>query len=220
MSDWRPSFIAATIVLCGGGLVGASTAPDRSETKAATASQGGQSPGAGRGAEGSEGKDRSRGQATSPGTETTSTGLEVAPPADTRAPDTLTELYEGGQIDENVFADFGAKTIANKTYEGVSMDDRSDDGIQIETKGLYKRLRGVVGISAGTPCPRIGASVSITDDRGQNLWGPYDVGFNSPKRFDFSIKGLIRVNLVQSGAPSGDGCGTAESAWGDVEFVK
>jgi hypothetical protein len=227
VSDWRPSFLAATIVLFGGGFVGAVTA-DRSEKKATTASQGVPSPRAGQGTEESDGKGPST-QSTSPGPETTPSGIEISPPADTRAADTLTELVEGGQVEETGLADFGTHTIADKTYEGVSMYvDRTDvfgtPKLPIKTKGRYKGLRGVVGISADTDCPRNEASVSITDDQGQNLWGPYDVGFNSPKRFDIPIKGLTRVNLVQiSRAPSGDSCDgsdNADPAWGQVEFVK
>jgi len=211
------------VVLFGGAWAGALTAPERSKTKAATASQGGQSSGAGRGTEGSEGKDRSRGQATSPETETTSTGLEVTPPADPRAADTVTELDEGGYVEEDCPGGVGTQTIAGETYEGVTEEAYgSGCGIHIETRGLYKRLRGVVGISGDTDCPRTDASVSITDDQGQTLWGPERVSFDSPKRFDnIRIRGLTSVSLVQrSLAPSGDSCETADAAWGDVEFVK
>ena len=225
MSDWRPSLLAATIVLSGGGFVGAVTA-DRSDTNARTASQGVSSPRAARGTEEPAGKVRGNGQSSSPGTETTAPGIEVTPPANTRA-DTLTELNEGGQVEEDGEEDFGTQTIAGKTYEGVSMFVNRGDvfgtpKLPIKTKGQYKRLRGVVGISGDTECPRIDARVSITDDQGQDLWGPERVSFNSPKRFDISIKGLPSVNLVQrSLSPSADSFScTADPAWGQVEFVK
>lgn len=230
MSDWRPSLLAATVVVCFGGFIGAAT-DDRSETKATTDSQGVPNTSAQRGrVDSGGGEGRSTGQTTSPGSESTAPGVEVVPPADTRAADTLMELYEAGRVEETGEADFGPQTIADKTYkDGVSMYVQSNDTfgtprLPIKTNGRYKRLRGVVGISGDTDCPRFDATVSITDDQGQTLWGPQRVSFNSPKGFDIRIKGLALVNLVQrSLASSEDSCDsgdTADPAWGSVEFVK
>jgi hypothetical protein len=151
----------------------------------------------------------------------------VTPPADARAPDTLAELNQAGQV-ISLLGSFGTVTIASKTYEGVSLPvDRSDDRsntISITTHGRYKRLTGKVGINDNTQCPRTNASVSITDDQGQTLWGPVRASLNSTNAFDISIKGLPVVTLVgRSLATSEDACAdgaTADPAWGDLAFVK
>lgn len=232
MSDWRPSLLAATIVLFGGGFFG-SVAADRSDKNAKGLSRGVSSSRAGEGPARASGKSQSKGQPTSPGTETTAAGIQVTPPANTRA-DTLTELNDGGRVSSgSVAPTFGTVTIAGKSYEGVSMSVGRNDSspwLLIETNARYKRLRGVVGIKGDTDCPRNDARVSITDDQGQNLWGPERVSFNSPKRFDMSIKDLARVKLVQLSLASSEGsagtCGfvpddpKSDPAWGQVEFVK
>jgi len=234
VSNWRPSFLAATIVLSGGGFVGAVTA-DRADTNARTASQALSSPRTGRAAEEPAGKGQSNGQSTSPGTattppgtKTTPPGIKITPPADPRAPDTLSELNSGGQVEEG-FADFGTQKIAGERYEGVSMnvspyDSYGTPELPIKTDGRYKKLRGLVGIDGDTMCPRNDANVWITDDQGHYLWGPERVSFNFPKRFNIKIKRPPRVNLVQrSAVPNGDRCDDndeADVAWGQVEFVK
>lgn len=228
MSDWRPSLLAAVIVLSGGGFVGAATA-DRSDTHARTSPRRGPSARAGGGPARASGKGQSKGQSTSPATDTTSTGIEVVPPANTRA-DTLTELNTAGDVDGNtVEAKFGTRTISGHTFQGVSTDVYRDDKfstgspwIKVRTKGRYQRVSGVVGITGDAQCGT-DASMSITDAGGETLWGPERVTINSAKRFDISINGRIGINLVgRSLAESDDGCGQglANPAWGDVKFVK
>jgi len=96
------------------------------------------------------------------------------------APDTLIELHDGGRVEETSFADYGIKTIAGKTYEGVSMRvDRGGDlvgtlpRLAINTKGRYKRMTGVVGILGDAQCTNNDANVSITNGSGERLWGPF-----------------------------------------------
>jgi len=92
--------------------------------------------------------------------------------------------------------------------------------IVINTNGRYKRIEGVVGIRDDTECTE--NAVSITNGSGDRLWGPESVGFNSPTRFDISIRNRARVTFDQlSIAPNDNPCdGEAHVAWADVEFVK
>ena len=151
------------------------------------------------------------------------------------APDTLIELHDGGRVEETSFADYGIKTIAGKTYEGVSMRvDRGGDlvgtlpRLAINTKGRYKRMTGVVGILGDAQCTNNDANVSITNGSGERLRGPFRVGADSPKRFNISIRNRTRVTLDQLSLPAGDNpCDgdnieayPAYPAWGDLEFLK
>ncbi|MGI9099822.1 MAG: hypothetical protein ACR2H2_15255 [Solirubrobacteraceae bacterium] len=165
---------------------------------------------------------------TPPETATDPGGIAITPPAAGDAPDTLKELYDSDRV-EGTDADFGIVAIAEKTYEGASMYVDRDGGrgtpqVVINTKGRYKRIKGVVGISDSAECAENDANVSITNGNGDRLWGPERVGINSPKRFDISIRNRARVTLDQLSLASGDnpcdGDTFAYPAWGEVEFVK
>jgi len=228
LSDWRPSVLAAAVVLLVGGYVGAVTAPD-SRPAARTVTE--------RVIGGAGQQPATASDPTRSATTTTSADDELTPPARPDAPDTLSELYRAGRLDDDFGGiDVGTKTIAGKTYDdGVSMfTDRSGDDfsnntgrLPITLKRQYLRLRGVVGIDGEAPCPGNDASVSIVDDQGQILWGPRHVSFNVDEHFDIAIKDLPRIELVQrSLASSEDRCDDGEvseltyPAWGQLKFVK
>lgn len=221
MSDWRPSFLAATIVLSGGGFIGAVTA-DQSETGLNTATQGAPERGGSTGEP--DGVPGSENPAPTPRTEPTLPPKPKAPAPET---DTIMELNAAGDVDGvAVEAEFGTQTIAGETFEGVSMlvnrSDIYDTGspwIEVTTRGRYTRLSGVVGISENTECEN-DASVSITDGGGQNLWGPETVSIGSKKEFDVKIKGLIGIRLFGLSRAQSDQSCPANPAWGDIKFVK
>lgn len=140
---------------------------------------------------------------------------------------TLSDLERAGDVDYlgSFDGDFGTQSIGDDDFsDGVSMLVYSDGSgipsLEIQTRGRFSKVSGVVGIDGEAYCINSPAQVSITDDLGRTLWGPQQVTSRSQKRFEVGLEGAIRVNLEQVAVVGPDDCdnGAAQPAWGEMTF--
>jgi hypothetical protein len=138
----------------------------------------------------------------------------------------LEELNEEEDVEFEVAASFGNRTIGRTTYTnavtgGIYADGSGFSQLPIFTKGRFDSMHFAVGIDAEATCPRARGTVSVEDQVGRVLWGPRDVSINQPVIETVSIPRPLQVVLVQRSNETESSCdyGVAEISWGDVTFA-
>lgn len=149
------------------------------------------------------------------------------PPPEPRAADTIGTIRKrDGVTDLGTFGgDILAGTIGGSPYDEVLFLYVYPNGSQprivgIKTEGAYQSMRGVAGIYGSADCVQNDARVSIEDDKGSVLWGPYTVSSRSERSINVAIRDAVEVRLVHRALPPGGDCEAANPAWGDLKFLK
>lgn len=138
----------------------------------------------------------------------------------------LEELSEEEDVEYDVYATLGNRSIGRTTYTNAVTGEIYSDGsgmaqVIIFTKGRFSSMHFVVGIDAEATCPRARAAVSVEDQVGRVLWGPKEVSISSPITETVSIPRPLQVVLVQRSNETESSCdgGKAEVSWGDLTFM-
>lgn len=137
--------------------------------------------------------------------------------------DGLQELVEAEDAPSE--PEYGSVELAGDTFDDGAMitaypDEKSEISLRVGAR--YTKVTGYVGIDNQANCEDNRAEVSVTDPKGNALWGPETVNFDSKQEVSARITGQNRVILKQRPLQSGyDECdsGGAPVAWGQMRFA-